>query len=69
MARILLDLAIMEKFTRRKDCLMDDTLPPFLELVLKELGVLKPVDHSMPTIKREYKFRTPVLDAKGEPDF
>jgi len=48
---------------------MDDTLPPFLELVLKELGVLKPVDHSTPPIKREYKFRTPVFDAKGEPDF
>ena len=69
MARTLPDLVIMEKFTRRKDCLMDDTLPPFLELVLKELGVLKPVDHSEPIIKREYTFRTPVLDANGEPDF
>ena len=48
---------------------MDDTLPPFLELVLKEIGVLKPVDNSEPIIKREYKFRTPVLDANGEPDF
>jgi len=47
---------------------MNDQLPPFLELILNQIGVLRPVPKEEP-IKRDFTFRRPNFDEYGEPDF
>jgi len=47
---------------------MNDQLPPFLELILNQIGVLRPVSKEEP-VKRTFMFRRPNFDENGEPDF
>tara|TARA_B100000497_G_C7539663_1_gene326727 strand:+ start:244 stop:390 length:147 start_codon:yes stop_codon:yes gene_type:complete len=44
-------------------------LPTYLELHLKDIGVLPPPAPSEPVIERDFSFKMPVLDENGEPDF
>jgi len=47
---------------------MNDQLPPFLELILNQIGVLRPVSKEEP-VKITFMFRRPNFDENGEPDF
>jgi len=60
--------SIMGKYTNHGVCLMDEPLPPFLELILNQIGVLRPVSKEEP-VKRTFMFRRPNFDENGEPDF
>lgn len=47
---------------------MENKLPPVLEMWLDQLGVRKPI-RPVDAPERTYTFRTPIFDENGEPNF
>ena len=59
----------MVKCTNQGICLMGEPLPPYLELILNQIGVLRPVSKEEPIRSELFTFRRPNFDENGEPDF
>lgn len=69
MTQTVLAPSIMGKYTNQGICLMDEPLPPYLELILNQIGVLRPVSKEEPIRSELFTFRRPNFDENGEPDF